>query len=118
MRLDVVMPFVLLSRVAKNESHVKLIFDYVKNIGISALVFAVGIWEIKHQSSDLFSHLFGILSGCILIVSGFCLFFINQEFIIHQIDKYSPPRWLRGILHGYIFLIASMLLMYLLTRKS
>ena len=117
MRLDSFMPFVLISRIAKNESHVKLILDYVKNIGVSALVVAVGIWEIKRQSLD-FSNFFGILLGCILILSGFCLLFINQEFIIHHIDKYDPPRWLRGILHGYIFLIAIMLLMHLITGNS
>lgn len=107
------MPFVSLSRLAKNESHVKLIFDHVKNIGVCALIIAAGKWQIANQFS-----FYGILVGCILAASGFCLLFLNQEFIIHQIDKYNPPRWLRGILHAYIFMIAFSLLIYLLGGKS
>lgn len=108
------MPFVSLSKLAKNENHVKLIFDYVKNIGVSALIVAAGKWQIENQLLGVFSHFYGILVGYILSASGFCLLFINQEFIIHQIDKYNPSKWLRVALHAYIFMIAILLFIYLL----
>ena len=113
-----VMPFVSMSNLSKNENHVKIIFDYVKNIGVSALIIAAGKWQITNQYSNPPTHYYSIILGVILVLSGFCLIFINQEYIFHQIDKINPPRWIRGMLHGYIFLVASMLLLYLLTGKS
>ncbi len=111
------MPFNTLSKIAKNDAHVKIIFDYLKNIASVAVIGVAGKWQFAKGLNDpsIMSKITGLSIGCVLIATAFFLLFLNQEFAIYQIDKYSPPKWIRGLLHGYIFIIAISLVLYFIS---
>ena len=106
------MPFVALSKVAKNEVCVKTIFDYVRNLGLSAVVALAAWWKFSDLSHRGFSYYFDIFSGSVLAVASFSLFFLNMEFITHQFAKVNAPRWLTAILSSFAYLIAIQMLEY------
>jgi hypothetical protein len=86
----------LLDKFARNDASVKMVFDHVRNIGLSALVLSAATWQQLNVGTGI-SALFGYASSTILGFAGLGLFWINHENLFSKIRSKNFSRPLEFI---------------------
>lgn len=86
----------LLDKFARNDAAVKMLFDHVRNIGLSALVLSAATWQQMNVGNG-FNAFFGYASSTILGFAGLSLFWINHENLFSKIRSKNFSRTLESI---------------------
>jgi hypothetical protein len=82
----------LARRVGRDDTAVKLIFDHVRNLGISAVVLGAARWKYRTATSGLGFYV-DIFIVALLAFAGLFLFFVNAFHGIGKLRKAGLPKW-------------------------
>ena len=109
-----------LRQLAENDNALKLLFDHVRNIGLSALVLGAATWKHDHARSG---SAVDMVAVGLLYAMGVFLFSVNfyNGVIVHvhgrkegQIEK---PRWLMALVGTFYALLVTAIIEYLSSRR-
>jgi hypothetical protein len=102
-------------KVVSNDVVVKLVFDHIRNLALSALVIGAGKWRISHISESWVGYL-DIGTGAVLFVVGGALYFLNQLHGQAKIREIGTPFWLELLFITIYAFVAVMVVLAILSR--
>ena len=106
------MPFIVMSKLAKDASFMKFTFEYIRNFGLCAGLFVVGRW-MDHGGGDANKDFVDSVLKWLFYVVGFCLTVINFEYGLHQIELMRLPSWWRAVAILVVLQCGGFTIMYL-----
>ena len=76
-----------------NDAALKLLFDHLRNIGISAAVFAAAGWKFQHIAPFAFGAVIDWMMFTVLVLFGLFLFVVNQTHGMRKLRDPALPPW-------------------------
>lgn len=111
------MPFVYVSRLARDDAIVKLIFDHFRNFGIVTLVCLAANWKFHHLPSNGWEYLISLAITLALYATAFVLFFLNYEHFLYKLNSISYGKPIKVAITSFYAFVATGLLTYLFSRS-
>ena len=103
-------------RIAQDDASVKLLFDHVRNVGISAVLFGAAFWKYKNIGPDYIYFLDIAIILFLTLLSSF-LFVVNQVHGLIKLKAAQPPKWVLLIILNIYSLIAVTVVMAIVGVK-
>lgn len=114
--LETMSPFKSFEKHAHNDSFVKFVFDHIRNIGLTVLLFAVAIWKSKHIG-DGWIPIWNCIEFLMLYFSAWTLIALNIENLRHKLTNITSSKWIFIMVWSVYVVIFSELFQYLLNGK-
>jgi hypothetical protein len=107
----------LVRQIADDEGAMKALFDHVRNLAVTSVVFGAAVWRYKN-AGDGISFYFNVAISATLVVFGVFLYLVNQRHGLARLREAKYERWVFSVVLGAYALVTMNILFSLVRGAS